>query len=66
MEENLVPFLPSSWIDKLREQSALAKQLADADFLLELTIEILPEYTELLNKKKVWLQSQLDQLKGLI
>src|SRR4030042_2262302 len=59
LEQDIIPALPERNIEYLRKNLALASALDDADFLLGLTVEILPEYSDLLENKKPWLQRQL-------
>lgn len=65
-ERDIIPFIPDAWLEYLKEKSATAKALADADFLIGLTDEILPEYSEILRGRGLWLGRQLDQLKEVI
>lgn len=65
-EQDIIPALPEEHIIYLRKNLALANALDDADFLLGLTLEILPEYSGLLETKKPWLERQLTQLRSRI
>lgn len=58
-ELDIIPLLPEEWMEYLRENRDRYKALADADFLIGLTKEILPEYSELLVSRKPWLERQL-------
>lgn len=65
-DQDIIPALPEMYIEYLRRNIALADALDDADYLLGLTLEILPEYSHLLDSKKTWLERQLAHLRSRI
>lgn len=64
--QDIVPALPEAYIQYLRDNIALANALDDADFILGLTIEILPEYSDLLDSRRPWLERQLTLLRSRV
>lgn len=64
--QDIIPHLLKEHIDYLRGNLALASALDDADFILGLTLEILPEYSDILANKKPWLERQLAQLRSRV
>lgn len=64
-ERDIIPFIPEDIMAGIIGKPSYVKALANADFLLGLTDEILPEYSELLRAKKSWLERQIGQLVAL-
>lgn len=64
--QNIISYIPQNILDQLKGKGVYFNALADVDFILGLTDEILPEYSGLLKSKREWVSRQIELLRGII